>query len=119
MKNSDLSDEAMAAWRVHNQINLFLLDAIPKTAFSAVRSGSRGRTMSEQFFHMNRVRLGWLEYPRLSLGASFLTNLKSPDELRMTRLVMSFPDKDHLIHEWTSKAREKEHVGRFEFTRKK
>ncbi len=63
---------------MHDQINLYLLDAIPKAGFSAVPSGSRGRTVSEQFFHMNRVRLGWLEYhnsgkrprlPRVEKGA--------------------------------------------------
>ena len=32
---------------------------------------------------------------------------------------MSFPDPDHLVHEWTSKEGAKEQVGRFEFTRKK
>ena len=78
MNPSELMAQALAAWRVHDQINLYLLDAIPKAGFSAVPSGSRGRTVSEQFFHMNRVRLGWLEYhnsgkrprlPRVEKGA--------------------------------------------------
>jgi hypothetical protein len=46
-------------------------------------------------------------------------NLKSPGEHRMTRLVVTFKDADHLTQEWTSREGEKEHLGRFEFTRQR
>jgi hypothetical protein len=46
-------------------------------------------------------------------------NLKSKDEHRMTRLVLTFTDLDHLTQEWTSEEGGKEHVGRFEFTRQR
>lgn len=47
------------------------------------------------------------------------TNVKSPDRRRMTRLVLSFSDPDRLVQEWSSREGTQEHVGRFEFTRKK
>jgi hypothetical protein len=48
-----------------------------------------------------------------------VTNLGSKDDHRMTRLVLSFPDGDHLAQEWTSTTGNEEHVGRFAFTRRK
>lgn len=47
------------------------------------------------------------------------TNLKGPDDHRMSRLVMTFPASDRLVQEWTSKAGGKEETGRFEFVRQK
>lgn len=86
-RSADLIDEALAAWRVHDDINLYLLDQIPRAGLDAIPPGSRGRTVGEQFFHMNRVRLGWLEYhasgkrprlPRSVKGASHTrTQLKA------------------------------------------
>jgi len=58
----DPVEQGLAAWRVHNGINLLLLEGLPAAAMGVVPTGSRGRTVGEQFFHMNRVRLGWLEY---------------------------------------------------------
>jgi hypothetical protein len=66
-----------------------------------------------------RMRAKGLEKGRLAFSYVDATNLRSPDEMRMTRLVMSFPDSEHLVQEWTSKAGDKENVGRFTFSRKK
>lgn len=80
MQTPDLLEQALVAWRVHDDINLYLLDRIPLAGFGAVPFGSRGRTVGEQLFHMNRVRLAWLEYhasgkrprvPRAKKGAVF------------------------------------------------
>jgi hypothetical protein len=55
-----LSDPILAAWAVHNDINLFLIGKIPSKGFDAVPHGSKGRTVAGQFVHMNAARLGWL-----------------------------------------------------------
>ena len=59
-----LRGQVIHAWRVHNRINVELLRAIPAAGFAAVPSGSRGRTVGDQFLHMQKVRLGWLHYHR-------------------------------------------------------
>ena len=66
-----------------------------------------------------RMRSKGLVNGKMAFSYVDATNLKSPGELRMTRLVLTFPDSDHLVEEWTSKAGSKEDVGRFTFTRRK
>ena len=48
-----------------------------------------------------------------------VTNLASPDAMRMTGLVVTLQDPDHFTQEWTATAAGKSDTGRFEFTRKK
>jgi uncharacterized damage-inducible protein DinB len=62
MTADELSERMLATWARHNDILLFLLDAIPSAGLTAVPTGSRGRTVALQFFHVNRVRVGWLHY---------------------------------------------------------
>jgi hypothetical protein len=66
-----------------------------------------------------RMRAKGLVDGKLAFTYVDAANLKSPDEHRMTRLVVTFKDADHLTQEWTSKEGDKEHVGRFEFTRQR
>jgi len=66
-----------------------------------------------------RMRSKGLENGRLDFSYVDAANLKSADAHVMTRLVMSFPDPDHLVHDWTSKQGATEHVGHFEFKRTK
>ncbi len=57
-----IDDQILATWRRHNRILLFLLDHIPAGGETAAPSQSRGRTVAEQFAHLQRVRAGWLEF---------------------------------------------------------
>jgi len=66
-----------------------------------------------------RMRSKGLEKGKLDFAYVDATNLGSAEQMRMTHLVMSFPDPDHLVEEWTGKEGAKEHVGRFTLTRKK
>ncbi len=52
--------QILETWDIHNNINLYLLDAIPEEHLSAALS-SKGRTAGEQFAHMHNVRLMWLK----------------------------------------------------------
>lgn len=47
------------------------------------------------------------------------TNLSGPDAPHMRKLVISFPDKDHLTHEWTMRAAGQDKAETFRFKRKK
>jgi hypothetical protein len=69
--------------------------------------------------NQSRMRAQRLEGNRLDFVYVDSSNVRSPEENRMTHLVLSFPDAGHLVHEWTAKAGAQEHVGRFEFTRAK
>jgi uncharacterized damage-inducible protein DinB len=62
MDSKTLAKQVGNTWEVHNQINLYLIEQIPAAGFQAVPAGFRGRTVAEQFLHMNRVRLAWLHY---------------------------------------------------------
>jgi hypothetical protein len=66
-----------------------------------------------------RMRSKGLEKGKLDFAYLDATNLGSAEQMRMTHLVMSFPDSDHLVEEWTGKEGAKEHVARFTLTRKK
>jgi len=66
-----------------------------------------------------RMRAKGIENGKLAFTYVDATNIASPEQLRMTRLVMSFPDPDHLVEEWTAKEGAKEQTERFTFARKK
>lgn len=56
--------QALNAWRIHNEINLFLLEKIPAAGLDAVPLESRGRTVARQLKHLTDVREGWIHYHR-------------------------------------------------------
>jgi uncharacterized damage-inducible protein DinB len=62
MQTITLSNQLINTWNANNKINLLLISAIPQKGFSAVPTGSKGRTVREQLVHMNSVRKGWLYY---------------------------------------------------------
>ena len=62
MTQEDLAEEILATWRRHNEILLYLLEQIPEEGLAAKPTGSRGRDVARQFFHLNRVRVGWLHH---------------------------------------------------------
>lgn len=64
-----------------------------------------------------RMRAKGLKDGRLEFNFVDVTNLRSPDEPRMTHLVLTFTDPTHLVHEWTDTNGPKAGTSRFEFTR--
>jgi uncharacterized damage-inducible protein DinB len=66
---SSLVDDLLAAWRIHNEINLFILDWVPEVGLEAVtllKTGapSKGRNVARIFAHMHEVRCSRLERHR-------------------------------------------------------
>ena len=53
-------------WKIHNRINLYLLDAIDEAHLVDI-SASKGRNVGEQFAHINNVRLMWLKVANIAL----------------------------------------------------
>ena len=69
MTSTDLSEQLLDTWNIHDRINLYLLDAISPDALTGV-SASKGRSVGEQFMHIHNVRLMWLQHaaPELMEG---------------------------------------------------
>ena len=55
-----MADPLVEAWEINARINLYVLEALPAPALSAV-SSSKGRTVGEAFAHIHNVRLMWLK----------------------------------------------------------
>jgi len=55
-----LPEQIIQVWKRHDEILLHLLDNIPRGGLAAVPTGSRGRTVAAQLFHLYRARLGWV-----------------------------------------------------------
>jgi uncharacterized damage-inducible protein DinB len=62
MTQDDLVDQLLTTWRRHQEVLMLLLDAVPRGGLPSLPKGSRGRDVSRQFFHLDRVRRGWLHY---------------------------------------------------------
>jgi uncharacterized damage-inducible protein DinB len=62
MERDELVAQVLGTWRRHDEILAFLLDHIPAAGLTAIPAGSRGRTVAEQFAHIDSVRRGWLHY---------------------------------------------------------
>jgi hypothetical protein len=74
-------EDLLEMWRVHEEINLFLLERIPDAGFHAVtllKNGqpSTGRTVAKVFAHLHAVRVAHVGrdflkgIPRFETGAS-------------------------------------------------
>jgi uncharacterized damage-inducible protein DinB len=55
-----MANHLTETWQIHNRINLYLLESIPEENLKDI-SASKGRTVGEQFAHINNVRLMWLK----------------------------------------------------------
>ena len=55
----------------------------------------------------------------LSFSLVDVTNLSSPNAPHMHKLTLSFPDKDHLKHEWTMRVSGQDRIEVFSFERSK
>jgi uncharacterized damage-inducible protein DinB len=75
-----METQILETWRIHNRINLYLLDAIDSQALQGT-PGAKGRNVGEAFAHMHNVRLMWLEAaaPDLMPGLSKLEKAQAAD----------------------------------------
>lgn len=53
-------NEIVETWKIHNRINLYLLNSIEESHLSSI-SLTKGRTVAEHFAHLHNVRLMWLK----------------------------------------------------------
>jgi uncharacterized damage-inducible protein DinB len=64
MDRDEIVDRLLGAWRRHQKILLYLLDKVPTKGFATLPAGSKGRDVSRQFVHLDKVRQAWVHYHR-------------------------------------------------------
>lgn len=67
----------------------------------------------------SRMRAPGTDGKRIAFSFVDVSNLASPDAMRMTGLVLTLKDPDHFTAEWTGTGMGKSDTSLFEFTRKK
>lgn len=55
-----MDDPLVETWKIHNRINLYMMNAIAEGSLEDVLNG-KGRSVCEQFAHIHNVRLLWLK----------------------------------------------------------
>ncbi|MBN8637106.1 MAG: DinB family protein [Anaerolineae bacterium] len=85
-----MTDQLVDSWMINHRINLYLLDAIPPDALSAVPVGMKGRSVAEIFAHLHKVRGMWLEpaAPDLAVGLPKLPTKTKADKDALTKDVL-------------------------------
>jgi hypothetical protein len=69
--------------------------------------------------NQSRMRASGTDPKRIAFSFVDVSNLASPDAMRMTGLVLTLKDKDHFTAEWTATGMGKSGTSLFEFTRRK
>jgi uncharacterized damage-inducible protein DinB len=100
---ASLADQALTAWRVHNEINELLIDAIPTEGFAAVPLNSRGRDVMRQLIHMHSVRIQWLQTSNAPEGKSLKPHRKE-DELSRAELKAALRESEQAIESYLRRA---------------
>jgi|SRR5581483_1923166 len=80
---SDLAEQLVETWRIHDRINRYLLDAIEPEALT-LSLKEKGRTVAALFAHMHNVRLMWLKpaAPALLQGLEKLDDSATKAQLK-------------------------------------
>ncbi len=92
------AENLIEVWRVHDEVNLFLLNRLPDDAFEAatlLKDGrhSKGRNVAQNFAHMHNVR-------RSHIGREFLKgvpNFEYADQPTREDLIEAFTASGHGI----------------------
>jgi uncharacterized damage-inducible protein DinB len=68
MRNANLVDDLVEAWRINHRVTLKVLDGLSPDAFAATLSTRGGRDIGRQLAHVHAVRCAWLRKPDISNG---------------------------------------------------
>src|SRR5438067_1400141 len=81
-----MEEQVLDTWRINNRINLYMLDAVAPEALSGV-SASKGRSVGQQFAHLNNARLMWFKpsAPDLLEGLAKIENHEASDKALLRR----------------------------------
>ena len=81
-----MPSELVEAWRMSNEVNLFLLDEIPEACLTDSYS-KRTRSVAAQFAHIHNTRLRWLGHaaPKLASDVERFPKGAQPTRARLKR----------------------------------
>jgi len=88
---ASLAEQALGSWRVHQEINDALIDAVPDEGFAAVPLNSRGRDVMRQLMHIHNVRVKWMQHNNAP-EARGLTLHRKEEELTRAELKSALRD---------------------------
>lgn len=72
--------DIVAAWRINEQINQFLIDHLTDEAWTAKPPGGKGRTVAAIFAHIHNVRHMWMQ--TVAKDAKLFDKVKKEDLTR-------------------------------------
>ena len=80
IRMSQIEDQVVETWRVHNRVCLFMIENIPEKALTATLSTRGGRDIARQLAHLHNVRVWRLKAfaRRTAIKLSELDPEKSP-----------------------------------------
>lgn len=96
---SELADELVEAWRVHNRINLFLLERISDEGLACSAGPRGGGRVWKQFAHMHTIRAYKLEnwHKPLSIG---LAKYAGDDVVPRDELMAAFTQSGEAVEQF-------------------
>jgi len=96
--NSPIVDQLLETWRINNKMQLLLMDSISDEGMQCTLSTRGGRTIYQQFVHVNNVRIGWLEHTAKELFKKY-SLLDKEKKLDRKTLRNAFEDSGKAIEE--------------------
>jgi uncharacterized damage-inducible protein DinB len=81
-----MASDLVEAWRMGNEVNLFLIDHLD-TAWLKDRYSPRTRSVAAQLAHIHNVRLRWIEHaaPELAAGAERFPRGAEPTKAQLRK----------------------------------
>lgn len=81
------------SWRMHSNINLFLIDNIQPEYWND-QSASKGKTVFAHFAHIHNVRISWMEHiaPELIAGIDKLSENYEPEGIALKKALQGSSD---------------------------
>lgn len=96
---SELADELVEAWRVHNRINVYLLERISDEGMACSSGPRGGGRVWKQFAHMHTIRAYKLEswHKPLSIG---LAKYGGDDPVPRDELIAAFTQSGEAVEQF-------------------
>src|SRR5450432_2940644 len=100
-KYTNMKEQLLDTWRIHNRMNLLLINNITDAGMQKTLSARGGRTVYLQWVHVHNVRMQWLEICAKDIFKKYKA-LEKEAEFDRKALQKSFEDSAKGIEELLS-----------------